>query len=223
MQSTAFFDRSYCTSIRPAAFSNPNMKRFVVGSSALGLRSNTCTVVAADTQLSYGSMCMYKGTKIFSLNNTFIIFSGEYSDAQEVMNFIRIEEEKEEFPLVTTSYFKMLQRLFYSKRSRLQPLSTECIVAGYGFLGCINGLGNFFESDIICTGIASYIATPYLRASCEEPVLRIKHAMELLVKRDCRASNEIQIGIIDESGMRIEEEKLAINWDIGNNNEVVYE
>ncbi|KAL0266145.1 UNVERIFIED_CONTAM: hypothetical protein PYX00_011861 [Menopon gallinae] len=199
------------------------MKRFVVGSSALGLRSEACTVVAADTQLSYGSMSMYRGTKIFSLNDTFVAFSGEHSDAQEVMNFIRTEEEKEEFPLVTTSYFKMLQRLFYSKRSRLQPLNAECIVAGRGFLGCVNGLGNFFESDVICTGMAAHIATPYLRASSEEPVLRMMRAMELLSKRDCRASNEIQIGIIDDKGMRIEEKKLAINWDLGNNNnEIVY-
>ena len=198
------------------------MRRFVAGSSILSLKDSTCTVIAADSKLSYGYMAKHKGDKIFRFNDTLVAFSGEYSDVQETVKFIEMEQEKEEVPLVSTSYFKMLQRFLYSKRSRLQPLGIECVVGGRGFLGCIDNLGNFFESDVICTGMGAHLGTPCLRASKGDPILRIKDAMELMAKRDCRGSNEIQVGIIDESGIRFQQMVLDINWDIGNNNEIVY-
>lgn len=198
------------------------MKRFVSGSSIVSFRSGDYTAIASDIQLSYGSLAKHKDNKIFRFNKTLLAFSGEYSDVQEIIKFIRLEEEKEEFPLITSSYFKMVQRLLYSKRSRLQPLNVECIVGGRGFLGCVNSLGNFFDSDVICTGMGAYLATSYLRASREGPLEKIRNAMEIMAKRDCRGSNEIQVGIIDGDEISFDGMVLNINWDIGNNNEIVY-
>lgn len=198
------------------------MRNFVCGSSVISFREESCTVIASDVQLSYGRFAKHKGEKIFKFNDTLVAFSGDYSDTQEVIKFVRLEEEREEFPLTTSSYFKMIQRFLYSKRSRLEPLNVECVIGGKDFLGCVNPLGNFFDSDVVCTGMGAYLATSYLRASREEPLVKIRSAMELMAKRDCRGSNEIQVAVIDRDGIRFDRITLDINWDIGRNNEIVY-
>lgn len=198
------------------------MRKFVLGSSVISFRSEECTVIATDNQLSYGSLAKHRASKIFVFDATVLAFSGEYSDVQRIVSFIRREVENEDEALITTSYFKMIQRLLYSHRSQMKPLNVQCVVGGREFLGCIDHLGDFFESDVVCTGMGAHLATPYLRASGEEPMVRIRRAMELMVKRDCRASNEVQIATINDSGIRVEDEVLSINWDLGNNNEIVY-
>lgn len=136
------------------------MKNCITGSSIVAIQDGNTTYISSDTKLNYGSLARYKESKIFVINSTIIAFSGSFSDAQHIMKFLNIEQEKEDDVLGSRSIFKMLQRYLFHRRSNMDPLYVECVVGGDGFLGCTDHLGNFYESDVICTGMAANIATP---------------------------------------------------------------
>lgn len=193
------------------------MRNFVVGSSAAAIKTSNSTTIACDTQLSYGGLNKFSFRRLFHFDNTLIAFSGELSNIQHLVKFIIMEKQRNDDSfLETRSYFNMIQRYLYTLRSKMQPLNVECIIGGADFLGMVNSLGNFFESDVICNGLASYLATPMLRKNDGvDSVTKIEDAMRIMFARCTKSSNEIQIGVIDAQGVRIIEKKIDIDWGKG--------
>lgn len=191
------------------------MKRFITSSSIVAVKEKDKTVIGVDKQLSYGSLAKYSVKKLVVRNQTVLAFSGEYSDAQTIVDFLKNEEDLEDNTFDPQGYFRMIQRFLYTKRSKFEPLNVHCVVAGLNFLGSVDHLGNFFESDAISTKLGHHIVLPYLRESNDDIVQKVKTSLDLLYKRDCQGSNEIEIAVITPEGIKIIDEKIIVDWELG--------
>ncbi|KCZ82322.1 hypothetical protein H312_00345 [Anncaliia algerae PRA339] len=197
------------------------MKSYVTSASVVAVKNKNKTVIGVDKLLSYGRMSRYYTNQIFVHNQTALAFSGEYADIQEIIKFIKEEEANEDSYFDSKSYFKMIQRYLYTMRSNFTPLNLECVIGGVDFLGYVDYLGNFYENDAISTKLGHHIVLPYLRESTEDPLIKVKNSLELLYKKDCKSSNEIQIAVITEEGVTISDEKIIVNWECGKSPEEI--
>ncbi|WEL38578.1 proteasome type-4 subunit beta [Encephalitozoon hellem] len=217
------------------------MRNFVTGTSVVSFKYKDGIIMGADTRGSYGRLAKYSGIqRMFKFGDkTLIGISGEVSDMQYLVKTLNILTEEDNRGIDPKGYHKIIQRILYSARSRISPLNLSVCVGGINaghergcaisnekkMLGCVNHLGNFYFSDVICTGIGNYIALPFLRSKVEgredeitreEATSLIEETMRILCYRDCNASNEIQIGYADSQGVHISDPyPLETNWDIG--------
>lgn len=215
------------------------MRNFVTGTSVVSFKYKDGIMMGADTRGSYGRLAKYSGIqRMFKFGDqTLIGISGEVSDMQYLVKTLNILTEEDNRGIDPKGYHKIIQRILYSARSRVSPLNLSVCVGGTrldgdsitsgerNMLGCVDRLGNFYFSDVICTGIGSYIALPFLRSKVEgredeitreEAINLVEEAMRILCYRDCNASNEIQIGYSDNQGVHISDPyPLKTNWDIG--------
>jgi 20S proteasome subunit beta 7 len=220
------------------------MRDFVRGSTVIGFRYDKGMVVAADTRASYGRLAMHNSVgRIFNIGGTVVGFSGEVSDMQYLVKRLSLMTEEENRKIEPKGYHSIIQRILYSARSRLEPLNISVCVAGINtgvdgrhekILGAVDMLGNFFFSDVICTGISAHIVMPFLRehvedkedtVTREEATKLAEEAMRLLVYRDCNAYNRIQVACVDGDGVLISEPySIDTKWEIGlNEDEVLLE
>ncbi|KAF7684704.1 putative proteasome subunit beta type-7 [Astathelohania contejeani] len=224
------------------------MKRYVVGSTVVAFKYSNGILIAADTQGSYGGMTMYKNIqKIYKLaDNCLIGFSGECSDMQYVVNFLNLENEKEAEPLTPQGYHKLVQRMYYGKRSKLNPLNLFSVVAGINkkydlrmstddrgrMLGAVDHLGSFYFSSVICSGMGAYLITPFLRErvvgrenelSRQEAIEIAEECMKILFYRDTSASGNISIAYVEDNECIITEPYSITpktKWNIGSVNDI---
>ncbi|KAM0673742.1 Proteasome subunit beta type-7 [Gurleya vavrai] len=203
------------------------MKKFVTTTSILSFKYKNGIIIATDTHGLYGSMARYKNiTRTFSLTkNCIIAYSGEVSDIQKLHSTIQNELIKDQRMMNAKGIYKMVQRILYSRRSQLKPLNVNCVVAGKEnddfFLGAINPIGNFYESDVICTNLASYLITPFLREKIkevntkEEAIKLMKEAVQIALRRDCFSANNTNFAILDNENCEITEPiKIEMDWKL---------
>lgn len=217
------------------------MRSFVTGTTVVSFRYRDGIIMAADTKASYGRLAKFSGVqRMFTLGDqTLVGVSGELSDMQHLIKTLSILTEEDNRKIDPRSYHKMIQRILYSARSRVKPLNLSVCVGGVNVVGSVDGeahskkkvlggidrLGNFYFSDVVCTGIGSYLVLPFLRSRVEgredeitkeEAVGLVEEAMKILCYRDCNASNEIQIACAVAEGVHISEPySIQTNWDIG--------
>ncbi|ADM11476.2 proteasome type-4 subunit beta [Encephalitozoon intestinalis ATCC 50506] len=217
------------------------MRDFVTGTSVVSFRYKDGIIMGADAKASYGRLTKFNGVqRMFKFGSrTLVGISGEVSDMQYLIKTLNILTEEDNREIDPKGYHKMVQRILYSARSRISPLNLSVCVGGVKTvrnseeefetnektLGCVDRLGNFYFSDVICTGIGSYLALPFLRSKVEgreqeitreEAIRLVEEAMEILCYRDCNASNEVQIGYADSQGVHISDPYLIkTNWDVG--------
>jgi len=209
----------------------------VTGTSVLGIRFQDGLALAADTLASYGSLARYRDVRrLLRLGSyTMLGASGEYSDFQFLSDELDamitqdrlLDDGAELYPKELYNY---LTRVMYARRSRMNPLWNQLVIAGYregkSFLGMVDLYGTSYEDDTVATGYGAYIARPLLRSALEKtPVAQLTQAaavrvledsMRVLFYRDARALNRIQVAVIGARGAAISEPyDLQTNWEFG--------
>jgi 20S proteasome subunit beta 7 len=224
--------------MRPAfgAASEPSTRTqqpIVTGTGVIGIKFKGGVMVAADTLGSYGSLARYLTVPRLQKfgENTIIGGSGDLSDFQRVTGLldelVRYDDAYDDgCHLSPKDIHSYLGRVMYNRRNKFDPFWNELVVAGYKdgkpFLGCVDLIGTMFEDDIISTGFASYICTPLLRKagkdlSKEEAKKVLEDCLRVLFYRNTKASTQIQIGTITETGVEITEPyHLSTYWGYKN-------
>lgn len=182
---------------------------------------------------SYGSLARFRLPRIRQVNEyTLIGASGEMADFDHIMQDLDKLSTKEfcaNDGIVSNAQeiHSYLTRVMYNRRSKIDPLWNQCLVAGFDnagktMLGLVDLYGTGFMDKVIATGYGAYIVQGILRNAQDdnmtEEVARalLTKCMTVLFYRDARAINEIQIGTVTKEGVKIGEPfKLETDWSIG--------
>ncbi|GMI02100.1 hypothetical protein TrVE_jg8042 [Triparma verrucosa] len=200
----------------------------VTGTSVVGLKYKGGVMLAADTLCSYGSMAKYKDARRIRTvgTNTIIGASGEYSDFQSIMDTLEGHTQDDVnyddgHKSDAKSIHSYLRAIMYQRRSKMNPLWNDLVIAGSGFLGYVDKIGTTYEDDFIATGFGSYLAIPILRSKWRPDLTEgearalLEDCLRVLFYRDCRALNRIQIAKVaeGETGVVSEPYELETNWE----------
>lgn len=195
----------------------------VTGTSVLGVKFNGGVMIAADTLGSYGSLARYRTvSRLLRVNDTTVLGSGgDYADFQFIKSIIEqrvIDEEclDDGFKYTPKALFSWLTRVYYNRRSRMNPLWNTTIVAGMQndepFLGYVDKIGTAYEAPSVASGYGAYIAQPLLRAGIEsnptmdqaEAQQLIDRCLKVLFYRDARSWNRYELAVVTKKGAQIE-------------------
>ena len=194
---------------------------YVTGTSVLAIRYADGVMMAADTLASYGSLARYKDVRrIRPLGQcTLLGGSGEYSDFQYLVDqFESLVADDGAYEDGSTlgprELYSYLKRVMYQRRSKVDPLWNQLVVAGWRngapLLGTVDLYGTAYEDTTAATGYGAYIARPLLRKAYS-PTLSfdaaravLEDCMRVMYYRDARASCHIQIAHVDARGVTVE-------------------
>lgn len=202
--------------------------------SVLGLAFDNGVMIAADTLGSYGSLARFKNiSRVLKVNKNIILgVGGDYADFQylkELVNGKMIGEEclEDNIPLKPASLHCWLTRVLYQRRSKVDPLWNNVLIAGIQkeipYLGYIDKLGTAVQDKVIATGYGAHIAVPLLRDGYQKkPKMNKKDAEDLIVKcmevlycRDARSFNRYELAIITPDEVEIKGPiDIKVNWEI---------
>mmetsp|Transcript_20876 Transcript_20876/g.37192 ORF Transcript_20876/g.37192 Transcript_20876/m.37192 type:complete len:236 (+) Transcript_20876:71-778(+) len=191
----------------------------VTGASVLAVKYKDGVMMISDTLASYGSMARFKSVQRIAKVNDFAMIgaSGEYSDFQYIQELLGdLTDEEYDFDdgstMSASQIHSYLSRVMYNRRSKVNPLYNQLVVAGYkngGFLGSVDLYGSTFEENILATGYGMYMALPLLRkgwtADMDEKAAKalLEQSMTVLFYRDCRTINKYNIAKVTASGVEI--------------------
>jgi 20S proteasome subunit beta 7 len=123
-----------------------------------------------------------------------------------------------------------LSKVFYKRRSDMNPLWNHVLVAGFDsdgnpFLSSADLLGTTFTAPHLATGFGAHLAIPILRRlfpeetpieniSKEQAISALKDCMKVLYYRDARSMDQYTLAVITHDGVEIKDkEKLeAQSW-----------
>jgi len=244
------YDSSY---IQPAGVAGPNthtQQPVVTGTSVLAAKFKDGVVIAADNLASYGSLARFTDVKrLIPFNDTAVVgIGGDVSDMQYLTRLLldlSIDENYDAFSSTTTdddsspsasahgldarNLHKYLSKVFYQRRSRIDPLWNACLVAGterrpggntVPFLAAVDLLGTTYSSPTLATGFGAHLAQPLLRKLCADEagvkdVTRaqaekaVRDALKVLFYRDARSMDHFSLAVITADGIELsEDEKL---------------
>lgn len=204
----------------------------VTGASVLAIKYKDGVLMMADTLASYGGLARFKDVqRVHKVNNnTLLGGSGEFSDFQYITNNLLKEliltdhitdDGYSRGPKEIHSY---LSRVLYNRRSNMNPLYNQLIVAGVEegetTLGAVDLYGSSYTDDILATGYGTYLAVPLLRkkwrADMEEAEAKalLEECMTVLFYRDCRTINRYHLGKVTAAGVEISEPyTLKTEWE----------
>ncbi len=207
-----------------------------IGTSVFGLRYKDGVMLAADTQVSYGSMKKSKkATRMAELSSeSAIACSGEMADFQELMRLFREKREADEIEndgvifLRPRDYFNYLSRVNYQRRMKMDPYWNGCIVGGVRkdsgepFLGMVDLYGTKIEDNFLITGLGAHYCQVLMannwRADMSEDEARklIEDCMRVMFYRDKKATDEIQICKVTKAhGVEIEAPyRISSEWQL---------
>jgi len=199
------------------------LQPIVTGATCIGVKYDGGVLVAADTLVSYGGNARYKDTcRLKKVGNyTLLGCSGEYSDFQYMGNLLDELDngdflEEDGCMMGPHEYGSYIGRVMYNRRSKMNPLYNQFIVAGKkkdgaSKLAFVDHQGTFYEEDYLATGFGNHLAKPLLRNEWRENMTK-DEAQALVVKclqvcfyRDCKAYNRIRIGCSDGNTVTISE------------------
>eukprot|EP01135_Chromosphaera_perkinsii_P009586 Nk52_evm36s1810 gene=Nk52_evmTU36s1810 len=207
----------------------------VTGTSILAVKCTDGVVMAADTLGSYGSMARFRGvSRLHKVNSTTVLGAGgDYADFQclkDMLDELVIADEciEDGYQLSPQSIYHYLSRVMYNRRSKMDPLWNQLVIAGYkdqkALLGFVDKIGVMFEAPYIATGFGAHLALPLIRKACEgsggisveQGKILLEDCLRVLFYRDARSLNKYEIGVISSAGVTISEPKSAqTNWEIG--------
>ncbi|TPX15631.1 uncharacterized protein E0L32_004329 [Thyridium curvatum] len=231
------YDASYLHTSGPK---QATQSPIVTGTSVIAIKYKDGVVMAADNLASYGSLARFTDTKrLRSFADTALVgFGGDVSDMQYLDRHLTELAVDEAYANPTSSpddaaantlsaanLHKYLGKLFYSRRSKFDPLWNQVLVAGLDddgepFLASADLRGTTFSSPSLATGFGSALAQPIMRryAATEEDAAQltreqavdvIKECMKVLYYRDARSLDTYSIGVVTKEGVEIKtDEKL---------------
>jgi len=202
----------------------------VTGTSVLGIKYKDGVMLAADTLASYGSLAMFKDMVRISKvgSNTLVGGSGEMSDYAYVTRMLeeltRSNENFDDgFEHSPEEIYHYLRAVMYQRRSKMDPLWNELVVAGFendsSFLGVVDLRGTAYTDNIVATGFGGHLAMPILRnkwhADLDEGEARgiLEDCLRVLFYRDCRAIDKYIISKATKDGTFVSSPaKLDSEW-----------
>lgn len=210
------------------------MYPITTGASVLGICFNGGVAIAADTLGSYGSLARFRSlSRLMKVNNNTVIGgSGDIADFQYLQETLKqkiIDDAciDDGHGYTPKSIYSWLTRILYYRRTKIDPLWNQLVVAGrhqgQTFLGYVDKLGIGYEAPTVATGYGAYIAQPILRDAYEKnPDMSAEDAKKLLVEclrvlfyRDARSMNRYEIAVVSDEGPIITDaQSLETNWEI---------
>jgi len=205
----------------------------VTGGSVVALKYAGGVMVATDTICSYGSMAKFDNitrmSKVGVAGDTLLAAGGDYSDYQQMLKIIDIRAT-EEFAMddgasmSASALHHWLTRILYQRRSKMDPLWNNIIIAGSRdgktYLGTSDLYGSMYTEDFVATGLGAHMALPLIRKAWRPDLTEaearklLEDCMRVLFYRDTRASNKINIGKVDSSGASVSEPiTLETYWE----------
>mmetsp|Transcript_38884 Transcript_38884/g.111242 ORF Transcript_38884/g.111242 Transcript_38884/m.111242 type:complete len:243 (-) Transcript_38884:10-738(-) len=199
------------------------LQPIVTGATVVGMKYAGGVLLAADTMASYGSQARYKDVcRLKKVGNyTLLGASGEISDFQYIGDLLD-ELDMTDFlqedgcHMGPQEYASYIGRVMYNRRSKMNPLYNQLIVAGKkasgdSHLAFIDHQGTAFEEEFISTGFGAYLAMPILRNEWK-PDISLEDAKKLAIKclqvcfyRDCNAYFKIHVATCDGETQEISE------------------
>lgn len=216
----------------------------ITGASVVAVKYNDGVVMATDKLGSYGSLLRLDDLKrmVTVGQDTVVGVSGDISDFQyleRLLDQLELEDnyDMEADHLKADHVHEYLVRVFYNRRSKMNPLWNACVVAGFDsdgevMLKYVNLLGVHYSSPAIATGFGAYMGVPLLRQkvdseedaaklSKEDAVKLIKDCMKVLFYRDARSWDKYDLCVISKSdhSIKIEEgvECEGLQWKFAEN------
>ncbi len=217
----------------------------MVGASVIGLKYNGGVLLAADRQISYGSYkCQKNVDRIFQISeNTAIASTGEYADATELVDKLRLKHEQDMIAedghsfLQPKDYCTWLARIHYERRNKGNPYWNFHIVGGVNpdgepFLGSVDLYGTTIqENDYLVSGFANYFCNVLLTNAGDPLSLTEEQARavlnkcyHVLLKADRTQGNMVQFCKITSDGVSMEEPtEIPLKFDLKYYKEVTNE
>ncbi|CCH43597.1 Proteasome subunit beta type-4 [Wickerhamomyces ciferrii] len=189
-------------------------------------------VIAADNLGSYGSLARFTDVeRLFPTGDNAVVgISGDISDLQYVsrlLDDLEIEHnyDSDGHQLKASHIHEYLQKVFYHRRSKMDPLWNSVIVAGLDddkpFLKYVDLLGVTYSAPTLATGFGAYLAVPLLRkvVDKEEDVANvdeetatnaIRECMKVLYYRDARSLDKYTLVTISKTnGVKVEKNQQS--------------
>jgi 20S proteasome subunit beta 7 len=127
-------------------------------------------LLASDTVIHHGRSPRFTGVSHFrQLTPTVVIgTSGQFADFQALLDVLlrplrQAQWESYGQPLTVSEIYFLVKRYLYMRRTRMDPLALEVIVAGIAPDGA-PFLGTAFEDDFACASAASSSTSPSRKA-----------------------------------------------------------
>lgn len=230
------YDASYLQQGGPK---NATQSPVVTGTSVIAIKFKDGVVMAADNLASYGSLARFTDVKrLRSFANTSVVgFSGDVSDMQYLdrhLGELAIDEaygnnasdeaiSASAKGLNAANLHTYLAKLFYSRRSKFDPLWNQILVAGLDgdgvpFLAAADLRGTTFTSPSLATGFGAALAQPIMRkyAPTEEAAAQltreqavdvVKECMKVLFYRDARSLDSYSLAVVTKEGVELQEDE----------------
>lgn len=181
---------------------------------------------------SYGSLARFtdvKRIRVFD-ESTIIGFGGDISDMQYIDRLLNAIDIRENYSsngntLNAKNIHTYLSKVFYKRRSEMDPLWNHILVAGFDgdgkpFLSSADLLGTTYSAPHLATGFGAHLAIPILRRlfpeempiediSKEQAIAALRDCMKVLFYRDARSLDQYTLAVVTKDGIELKEnEKL---------------
>lgn len=181
---------------------------------------------------SYGSLARFTDVKRIRVFNgsTIVGFGGDVSDMQYIDRLLNSIDIRENYSsngntLNAKNIHTYLSKVFYKRRSEMDPLWNHILVAGFDgegkpFLSSADLLGTTYSAPHLATGFGAHLAIPILRRlfpedmpiediSKEQAITALKDCMKVLFYRDARSLDQYTLAVVTKDGIELKEnEKL---------------
>lgn len=197
------------------------------GTSVVAIKYADGVMVAADHLGLYGLLLRFTDLdRIFRVGEAVVGVSGDVLDMQKVERLLDELEVNEGYDcpgnkLLAPHVHEYLLKVFYLRRSKMDPLWNAVVVGGFDelgkpFLGYVDLLGVTYQSPTMATGFGAHLAVPLLRLAIpnagDEDTLSEADARETLLKcmrvlyyRDARAHDKYTLATFSKDGFKSEE------------------
>jgi 20S proteasome subunit beta 7 len=205
------------------------MRPVNVAGAIVAVKYDSGILLASDTVINYGRSPRFGGISHFrQLTPTVLIgASGEFADFQALLDVLQrplrqAECESHGQPLTVSEIYNLVKRYLYDRRSRINPLAVEVIVAGIApngasFVGTADLYGTAWEDDFACTGPASYLRglqiERVVNKSQAEVLAGITDVWRALTRRSALAHPTIEIIDVTHAGItKLPPLKIVLTW-----------
>lgn len=180
--------------------------------------------------------------RLRAFNKTTVLgIGGDVSDMQYLDRLLNSLDVIENYgssghDLNANNIHTYLSKVMYKRRSDMNPLWNQVIVAGLDgnkkpFLSSVDLLGTTFSAPTLATGFGAHLAQPLLRklvdneamvdsVSQENAIAAVKECMKVLFYRDARSLETYSIAVVTEQGgveLREDERLEGQSWAFAEN------